>query len=91
MESTVLATSIPPRLTSILNLSRNVKKHAQNMPLVIEGNFTPILKEKPLTGELDIVIIALPFPEHGVPTSPVYNKPFVALLPVSHPLKMNPD
>jgi LysR family hydrogen peroxide-inducible transcriptional activator len=65
-----------------------LKKLAPDMSLVIEENFTHVLKEKLQNGELDIVIIALPFEEHGLLTRPVYDEPFVALLPASHPLNM---
>jgi len=63
-----------------------LRKHAPHMPLVIEENFTARLREKLKSGQLDAVIIALPFDEHGVVTLPLYDEPFVAVLPSSHPL-----
>ena len=62
-----------------------LRKHAPNMPLVIEENFTARLREKLKAGQLDAIIIALPFDEPGVVTLPLYDEPFVAVLPSSHP------
>ena len=63
-----------------------LRKHAPEMPLVIEENFTARLREKLKAGKLDAIIIALPFEEPGVVTLPLYDEPFVAVLPSSHPL-----
>ncbi|HEY5602225.1 MAG TPA: LysR substrate-binding domain-containing protein [Gammaproteobacteria bacterium] len=63
-----------------------LRKNAPNMPLVIEENFTARLREKLKAGQLDAIIIALPFDEPGVVTLPLYDEPFVAVLPASHPL-----
>jgi len=63
-----------------------LRKNAPNMPLVIEENFTARLREKLKAGQLDAIIIALPFEEPGVVTLPLYDEPFVAVLPASHPL-----
>ena len=58
---------------------------APDMPLYIEENFTHILRDKLRTGELDAIIIALPFQEADVLTKPLYDEPFYALLPAGHP------
>jgi LysR family hydrogen peroxide-inducible transcriptional activator len=54
------------------------------MPLVIEenltGNLAPMLRE----GELDVVIIALPFSIPGVKTLVVYEEPFSVVVPEGH-------
>lgn len=63
-----------------------LRKRAPKMPIVIEENFTVKLLEKLKSGQLDAVIIALPFDEPGVATLPLYDEPFVAVLPSSHPL-----
>lgn len=55
------------------------------MPLYIEENFTHVLREKLRNGELDAVIIALPFNEADVLTLPLYDEPFCALMPADHP------
>jgi LysR family hydrogen peroxide-inducible transcriptional activator len=59
---------------------------APKMPLVIEENYTASLSEKLKRGELDVIVISLPFDEPGVQTLPLYREPFVLLLPSSHPL-----
>jgi len=59
---------------------------APQMPLMIEENFTAALAEKLKHGELDAILISLPFEEPGILTLPLYREPFVTLLPRSHPL-----
>ena len=61
-------------------------KAAPEMPLVVEENFTAVLTEKLKRGELDVIIIALPYEEQGIVTQALYEEPFVVLLPASHPL-----
>ncbi|MCW8851940.1 MAG: hydrogen peroxide-inducible genes activator [Gammaproteobacteria bacterium] len=61
-------------------------KVAPGMPLVVEENMTAVLTEKLKHGELDVIIIALPFKERGIVTQPLYEEPFVALFPAAHPL-----
>lgn len=58
---------------------------APQMPLYIEENFTHVLRDKLRTGELDAIIIALPFQEADVLTKALYDEPFYALLPADHP------
>src|SRR5258708_39002687 len=57
---------------------------APAMPLSIEenltGNLAPMLRE----GELDVVIIALPFSLPGVKTLVVYEEPFSVVVPHGH-------
>lgn len=59
---------------------------APKMPLVIEENYTSHLADKLKRGELDVIILSLPFDEPGILTLPLYREPFVLLLPSSHPL-----
>jgi LysR family hydrogen peroxide-inducible transcriptional activator len=56
------------------------------MPLLIEENFTAVLCERLKRGELDAVIISLPFDEPGILTRPLYDEPFALLLPARHAL-----
>lgn len=63
-----------------------LRKAAPEMPLVVEENYTSVLTEKLKHGELDVIIIALPYEEQGIVTRPLYEEPFVVLLPASHPL-----
>ena len=62
--------------------------HAQapQMPLVIEENYTSRLRERLKQGDLDVIIVSLPFEEPGIVTLPLYDEPFVGVLPGSHPL-----
>ena len=63
-----------------------LRKQAPNMPLVIEENYTAVLAEQLKRGELDAIILSLPFSDPGLLTLPLYEEPFVVLLPASHPL-----
>ncbi|TWH76209.1 LysR family hydrogen peroxide-inducible transcriptional activator [Azomonas agilis] len=58
---------------------------APEMPLYIEENFTHILRDKLRTGELDAVIIALPFQEADVLTLGLYDEPFYVVMAADHP------
>lgn len=68
------------------HLVAELRVMAPQMPLIIEENYTAVLAERLRRGELDAVLISLPFEEAGVSTMPLYKEPFVALLPSSHPL-----
>jgi LysR family transcriptional regulator, hydrogen peroxide-inducible genes activator len=59
-------------------------EQAPEMPLLIDEDFTANLRRKLRQGELDVIIIALPFDEPGVETQAVYDESFVALLPRTH-------
>lgn len=63
-----------------------LRKTAPEMPLIVEENYTSVLSEKLKHGELDVIIIVLPYDEPGIVTQPLYDEPFVILLPTSHPL-----
>lgn len=59
---------------------------APQMPLMVEENYTSVLTERLKQGDLDVILIALPFDEPGILTLPLYREPFVLLLPSAHPL-----
>jgi len=59
---------------------------APHMPLGIEENYTAELRHQLKRGELDAILISLPFTEPGVVVMPLYEEPFVAVLPAAHPL-----
>ncbi|MBY6190902.1 MULTISPECIES: hydrogen peroxide-inducible genes activator [Microbulbifer] len=59
---------------------------APQMPLYVEEGYTSTLRGRLRKGELDAVIIALPFTEPDVVTQPLYDEPFVVLMPSDHPL-----
>lgn len=67
-------------------LVTRVQQAAPQMPLFIEESFTANLRIKLTAGELDAIFIALPFTETDVVTRPVYEEPFVVLMPEGHPL-----
>jgi LysR family hydrogen peroxide-inducible transcriptional activator len=62
-----------------------LRKKAPSMPLAIEenltGNLAPMLRE----GELDVVLVALPFSVPGVKTRVLYEEPFCVVVPQGHP------
>jgi len=62
-----------------------ISEQAPEMPLVIEENFTSVLSERLKRGNLDVIVISLPFDEPGVLTRAIYDEPFVVLLPDHHP------
>ncbi|MCL7463092.1 hydrogen peroxide-inducible genes activator [Pseudomonas sp. NW5] len=70
------------------HLIPQLHKVAPDMPLYIEENFTHILRDKLRTGELDAIIIALPFQEADVLVKPLYDEPFFVVMPAEHPWTM---
>lgn len=62
-------------------------RRAPDMPLQIEESYTATLCERLKAGELDVLILSLPFEEPGVATLPVYEEPFVVLMPLGHALE----
>jgi len=64
----------------------NIKEKAPELPLVVEENYTGELRKKLRSGELDAIVVALPFTEPDVLTVPLYDEPFAVLLPENHPL-----
>jgi len=59
---------------------------APDMPLYVEESYTATLRQRLRKGELDVIIISLPFTEADVVTQTLYEEPFVVLLPNNHPL-----
>lgn len=59
---------------------------APKMPLLVEEGFTATLRQQLRKGELDVIIVALPFTEADVVTQALYDEPFVVLLPANHTL-----
>ena len=64
---------------------QNIARTPQ-MPLMLQENFTAKLLEMLRAGEVDCAIMAEPFPDTGLAIAPLYDEPFVAVLPVGHPL-----
>jgi LysR family hydrogen peroxide-inducible transcriptional activator len=67
------------------HLIPELARSAPQMSLYIEENFTAELRRKLRSGELDAIIIALPFTEADVVTRALYDEPFEVLLPSGHP------
>ncbi len=67
------------------HLIPQVQTLAPDMPLYIEEDYTRNLRKKLRDGELDIIVIALPFTEADVVCKPLYDEPFEVLLPQDHP------
>jgi LysR family hydrogen peroxide-inducible transcriptional activator len=61
-----------------------LRRKAPDMPLDIEENLTGSLAPMLRDGELDLVIIALPFSIPGVKTRVVYEEPFSVVVPSGH-------
>lgn len=59
---------------------------APAMPLYVEESYTATLRHRLRKGDLDVIIVALPFTEADVVTQKLYKEPFVALLPSDHSL-----
>lgn len=67
------------------HLIPHLREHAPKMPLIIDENFTAVLSRQLRQNELDAIIIALPFSQPGVEIWPLYDEPFVVVLPQGHP------
>lgn len=78
----VIATVGPYILPDLIPL---LHKRAPAMPLEIEENLTANLNRMLLHGKLDAIVIALPHEESGVLTRPLYDEPFKAVVPITHP------
>jgi LysR family hydrogen peroxide-inducible transcriptional activator len=65
------------------------------MTLIVEENYTEVLTERLKSGALDVADLSLPYNEPGISTYPLYDEPFVVLLPSGHPLaqesRISPD
>jgi len=68
------------------SLVRQMIAQAPQMPLMLQENFTVKLLEMLRTGETDCAILAEPFPDTGLAIAPLYDEPFMAAVPMSHPL-----
>jgi LysR family transcriptional regulator, hydrogen peroxide-inducible genes activator len=61
------------------------RRAAPAMQLHIQENFTHRLAELLKRGEVDVILVALPFEEPGVQTRAVYDEPFFVAVPKGHP------
>jgi LysR family hydrogen peroxide-inducible transcriptional activator len=67
-----------PKLVPIM------RRTAPSMPLHIQENFTHRLSESLKSGDVDAILIALPFDEPGIATRAVYDEPFLVAVPKGH-------
>jgi LysR family hydrogen peroxide-inducible transcriptional activator len=72
-------------------LVRKVIQKSPEMPLMLQENFTVKLLEMLRTGEIDCAILAEPFPDAGLATAALYDEPFMAAVPSTHPLAALPS
>ena len=68
------------------DLVRQAIERTPQMPLVLQENFTARLLEMLRTGEIDCAILAEPFPDTALATAALYDEPFLAAVPSTHPL-----
>ena len=68
------------------DLVRQSIARTPQMPLMLQENFTVKLLEMLRTGEIDCAILAEPFPDTGLAIAPLYDEPFLAAVPRTHPL-----
>jgi len=67
-----------PKLIPIL------RRLAPAMQLYIQENFTQRLGQALKGGEVDVILVALPFNEPGIVTRAVYDEPFLVAVPKGH-------
>jgi LysR family hydrogen peroxide-inducible transcriptional activator len=76
-------------------LVKQMIRRVPQMPLMLQENYTLKLIELLKQGEIDVAIMALPFPETGLMLRPLYDEPFVVALPSGHAWehrsKIDPD
>jgi len=59
-------------------------KRAPKMPLLLQENYTAKLGEMLKAGEVDVIILSLPYAEPGIITHALYDEPFRVVLPADH-------
>lgn len=59
---------------------------AKEMPLFVEESYTATLRQRIRQGDLDAIVVALPFTESDVVTQGLYDERFVVLMNANHPL-----
>jgi LysR family hydrogen peroxide-inducible transcriptional activator len=64
---------------------RRMIDDAPQMPLLLQEHYTVRLLELLRQGDIDVAIVAEPFPEQGFATCALYDEPFVVAVPLAHP------
>lgn len=62
-----------------------LRQQAPDMPLDVEENTTANLENQLRNGAVDVAVIALPFDLPGIDTAPLYDEPFMVVVPADHP------
>jgi LysR family transcriptional regulator, hydrogen peroxide-inducible genes activator len=57
-----------------------------SMPMILQENFTVRLLEMMRTGDVDVAVLAEPFDDTGLETTPLYDEDFMVAVPKKHPL-----
>jgi LysR family hydrogen peroxide-inducible transcriptional activator len=73
------------RALSAAAADSGIAPQAPKMPLFLKEDFTGNLIPALKAGELDVIVIALPFAEPGLVAQPVYDEPFRIVVPATHP------
>jgi len=68
------------------DLVRQAIKHLPQMPLILQENFTVKLLEMLRASEIDVAVLAEPFPDAGLAVAALYDEPFQIAVPKKHPL-----
>ena len=63
-----------------------LQKTTPDMHLVIEEGYTRSLRKRLKSGEVDVILVSLPFSEPDIVVQPLYEEAFVVLLPKDHAL-----
>lgn len=61
-----------------------LRQQAPEMQLIIQENYTGVLREELKRGKLDAIVVSLPFTESGVVTQALYDEPFQLALSAEH-------
>ena len=77
------------------HLIPELQKRAKDMPLYVEESYTATLRRRIRQGDLDVIVVALPFNEPDVVTQAIYEEDFVVMMDKNHPLtafdKLSPE
>ncbi len=73
------------------DLVKQAIERLPQMPLMLQENFTAKLLDMLRMGELDCAIMAEPFPDNGLAVAPLYDEPFQAAVPATHPFAQRPQ
>ncbi len=66
------------------SLVRRLKTACPSLLLYLEENYTTVLAEKLARGELDVILVALPFEQPEIHVAPLFEEDFRLLMPADH-------